>query len=249
MLYALNSKTSYENFEAVCPHCKKNNVFNRVGDLDGATEIDYREVTCLHAECRREFAINGDSADPAFAQVFFRAYDLVPRKEFGDAIVTIARSYEMFFEHFLSESLVWKPLVANGYDESDEANAAAEQLMSTTRGWPFMKMRNALMSVVVRLPISSVAEGAKVISALPQLVRVPEAQAVASVTNRVVRDALHRLLKSRISAVRNKVVHKNGYRPTPAEATELFEEARDVIWDMAEELDVRFDSLLTITSS
>lgn len=249
MLYALNSTTSYENFEAVCPHCEKNNVFNRAGDLDGATEIDFRVVTCLHAECGREFNINGDSADPPFAQVFFRAYELVPRKEFGDAIVTIARSYEMFFEHFLRESLVWKPFVANGYEDSDEANAASEQLTSTTHKWAFIKMRNAFINVVMRLPIASVAEGAKMISEIPRLSGPPDTKAIASVTNPSVRKALQRLLKSAVSDIRNKVVHKNGYRPTPVEATALFEEARDVIWDLADELDVRYDSLLTITSS
>src|SRR4051794_19305556 len=113
MLYAKRTKNSYENFEAECPHCGDWNVFNRTTDLDGDSRIAFRTVRCLSTLCTQEFAINGDSADPPYAKVFIDAYQLMAAKRFGDALLNIARAYEMFFAHFLSETLAWKPFMAN----------------------------------------------------------------------------------------------------------------------------------------
>jgi len=245
MLYAKRTKDSYETFEADCPHCGRQCIFNRVSDLGGATKIDFRVVICLYPECGREFAINGDSADPAFAQVFFGVYELMPKKRYGEAVVETARAYEMFFEHSLREALVWKPFVSNGYkEETEEVNAASSALTDEIEHWPFMKMRNAFMNVAARQRVETLADGLSVIRQMRGLAASPPIDTVLSaVASTTLRLALWRLRDSKIARVRNAVVHKFGHRPEESDARALFEEARDLIWTLADELHVRYDSL------
>jgi hypothetical protein len=65
MLYARETKPTHENFEARCPACGTLLIVNRASDLDGATRIAYREVTC--SACNITFAINGDNAGATYA--------------------------------------------------------------------------------------------------------------------------------------------------------------------------------------
>jgi hypothetical protein len=244
VFYARETKTTYETFEARCPHCQEWIIFNRLEDLAGAVQIDFAKVTCLNDACRQRFAINGDTVDPPFAQMLFTAFPLMERKQYGDATVAICRSYERFFAHSLYEMLVWHPFVVERYQpELDLINGLAAQVKSAIERRSFVEMRNAFVNTALRWPVATVAAGGALIADLPQFFRSVDPARLAACSNPELALGLTALLSSDVNVVRNAVIHKTAERPEPAKARALFDESRDIVWTLADELDVRYSAL------
>jgi hypothetical protein len=112
MLKAEKTDTSYETFEAECPHCSYWNIFNRATDLKRLGAISHASVICLSEVFGREFYINGDHVGPAYRILYFDTYKPRSRKRYGSCIVNLSQSFEVFFHHYLEEELIWKPNAA-----------------------------------------------------------------------------------------------------------------------------------------
>lgn len=244
MLYARDCKTNYENFEARCPTCGEWNIFNRATDFGDFSPISFREVTCLRKECGARFAINGDSADPGYAEFLFEVFNLREQKRYALCVVAIAQAYEMFFAHFLREQLALKLFDPTDHHSSvAELNRLLELIYSTSRKWAFQLMRNVFINVALMNEPQNLAEGETIVRQLSDLTTTPDDMTINACPHPETRALLQRLKGSKIAEVRNQVAHKNGYRPTFDEMNSLFDEARDLIWELAEIFDVRYDSL------
>ena len=90
--YAIETESSYENFIAICPHCKHKNVFNRIDDLKDTNPIDFKRVNCLSEACGKLFNINGDLVSQAYKMLIFDCYAL--KKEKNIPIV-----YRILYSH------------------------------------------------------------------------------------------------------------------------------------------------------
>lgn len=250
MLYSKRTRDTYENFEAECPHCSYWNIFNRVVDLEGASNIAFRKVVCLNSLCKCDFAINGDSADVPYAKVFLDAYGLMAVKRYGDAVLNIARAYEMFFAHALFEILVWKPFMANrrrrdvnNFYGAGDVNPVVGQLQATLATWSYWRMRNAFVSVALIGSVDTLAAGNAIVLELLERSKRIDMAGIDALQDGVLQDLLRMLVQSAAPTLRNKVIHKSGYRPTVKEAEQVFEEARHIIWTLASRLDVRFQAV------
>jgi hypothetical protein len=244
MLYARETNATFETFEARCPHCREWIVFNRRDDLGGADAIDFAEVECLNKSCRQRFAINGDTADPGFAQILFSAFPLMEQKRYGEALIAVCRSYEMFFAHGIAEMTVWQPFVREKYEpELDLVNSMAMEVGAIIEREPFARMRRAFVNLALEWPIPDVDAGKVHIASLPRYLDRVDQSRVAAHPNRDVAGLLIRLLESDINVVRNAVAHKTAERPSEEKAKSLFNEARDVVWGLAESLSLRFPTV------
>jgi hypothetical protein len=244
MLYARETNATFETFEARCPHCREWIVFNRRDDLGGADAIDFAEVKCLNASCRQPFAINGDTADPGFAQILFSSFPLMEQKRYGEAVIAICRSYEMFFAHGLVEMTVWQPFVAEKCEpELDMVNGLAKEVARVTTREPFVRMRDAFVSLALKWPITDIEVGGGHVASLAQHLAPVDRSRLTSCPNRELAVMLTSLLDSEINVVRNAVAHKTAVRPSASKAKELFNEARDLIWGLGDALSLRFPAV------
>ena len=74
---AERKRTSYENFAAECPWCRRENIFNRASDLKTFEPITGRDVSCLSAACGKPFRILGDSVNSPHEMLIFDCYELL----------------------------------------------------------------------------------------------------------------------------------------------------------------------------
>lgn len=74
--------SSYENVRAECPWCRRESIFNRPSDLNGAVAIANMTVECLREECGKLFVIIGDSAAESFEMLLFDTYEIIDAKRY-----------------------------------------------------------------------------------------------------------------------------------------------------------------------
>ena len=110
---AERKRTSYENFAAECPWCRRENIFNRASDLKTFEPIAGRDVSCLSAACGKPFRILGDSVNSPHEMLIFDCYELLDRKHYMNAVLSLAQAYETFFSLFFRVELLYKPLGAD----------------------------------------------------------------------------------------------------------------------------------------
>jgi hypothetical protein len=136
---------------------------------------------------------------------------------------------------FLRVELLYKPFAADPGMDIDQLNRLAEQLAKKTENQAFAKMRNLFLRLVVsRISPKSLVEAGVAIAALrpkeptdAELESLPDQQLVA---------LLKSVKKTRIIKLRNKVVHKQAYRPTRDEAEAALNESRLVLFPLSQRL-------------
>lgn len=92
---ARKRRTSYENFVAECPWCGRENIFNRASDLHSVDPIAGLDVSCLSADCGKPFRLTGDSVNSPHEMLIFDCYELLERKHYMNAVLSLAQAYEV----------------------------------------------------------------------------------------------------------------------------------------------------------
>jgi len=233
---------TYENLSAVCPHCGTRNVFNRVSDLHTSKPIDLRTVTCLDSACGRQFNINGDWASPAHAMLLFDCYGFLESKRFMQCVLTVEQAYEVFFSHFLHVQLIYRPFATDGSHDLPRLNRLAKLLYDRIQGHGFDKLRRLFLKLVVdNVAPRTLSEAEAVIGKLPKSKQAELREAIKGVSDPGLRELLLRLDATKVNELRNRVVHKDAYRPTREEAKSLHEEAEHILDGLTSRLRLRGD--------
>jgi hypothetical protein len=229
--YCTEYQGKYETFEAVCPHCGHRNVFNRASDLGDLRGISHKQVTCLAGPCGQPFIIGGDLVDPPHLLLLYDCGDLLERKQYAYCILNAAQSFELFFSLFLRVELGYKPFARESERPPiSRLNALLEQLFGTVERYTYAPLRNIFLRLVLAgTRPGSLAAAASVVSSLPALRdQVPDADISVHAVSPV-RDLLLQLNQSSVHRARNRVVHKDAYRPTREEAVAALREAESIL--------------------
>jgi hypothetical protein len=232
---------TYENFSAVCPHCGTRNVFNRVSDLHTSKPIDFRTVTCLEGACGRQFSINSDWSSPAHAMLLLDCYGFLERKQFMQCVLTVAQAYEVFFSHFLHVQLLYRPFATDGSHDLPRLNRLAELLYDRIHLLAFEPLRRLFLSLVVEnVAPPTLSDAEALLRSLEKRRAVPQ-EAIEGIPDPGLRDLLLRLDATDVNKLRNRVVHKDAYRPTREEAKSLHEEAEHILHGLTSRLRLQGD--------
>lgn len=234
---AENRRTSYENFVAECPWCRSENIFNRASDLKTFEPIDGREVSCQSADCGKPFRILGDSVNNPHEMFIFDCYELLERKHYMNAVLSLAQAYEMFFSLFFRVELLYKPFVADPDQDLSELNALAEALQNRTSDHTFRRMRALFLQHVVSPPtLRSLADAGAAVAALPDRPVDPKDTAIDNLGDSKLVHLLKGLKATTINTLRNRVVHKQAYRPRREEVEAALQEARSILFPLTSHL-------------
>jgi len=231
ILYAKAKRTSYENFVARCPCCEQESIFNRVTDLNDLSPIDFRTVSCLNPACGKSFNINGDSANSAHEMLVFDCYELLQLKHYMNCILTLAQAYEVFFSLFLRVELLYKPFARDIGRHTKQLNRLAEQFSEKVKGHTFARMRALFLRQLIAGPSpADLAEAEDAIARLDDHPCDPRDAEIDALGDRQLVVLLKAVQRTAINILRNKVVHKQAYRPTREEAEAALDEARSLLF-------------------
>lgn len=236
---ARNKRTSYENFVAECPSCGRESIFNRASDLRTFEPIGGRDVSCQSADCGRPFRIVGDLVNSAHEMLVFDCCELLQRKHYMSVVLSLAQAYEVFFSLFFRVEFLYRPFGADPDRKLTDLNKLSEALHKKLKDHTFAPMRALfLQHMVSRLEPKSLAKAKDFVAALPDCPGNPKDAAIDSVADVKVVPLLKALKATTINSLRNRIVHKQAYRPTRQETEEALKEARSILFPLTSHLDL-----------
>lgn len=230
---------SYENFVAECPWCCKEIIFNRASDLRTFEPIGGRDVLCLSTDCRQPFRIVGDVINSPHEMLIFDCYELVERKHYMNCILSLVQAYEVFFSLFLRVELLCKPFGAAPRQKLTDLNQLSEKLHDKIKKYAFTDMRALFLEHMVNRTLpKNLTEAAAVVAKLPKHPREPKDAAIESLGDAKLVPLLKAVKATGIHTLRNRVVHKQAYRPTREEVEEAIKETRSVLFPLTHHLNL-----------
>jgi hypothetical protein len=240
--YSKIKRTSYENFVAQCPWCGHESIFNRATDFKDLSLIAFRSVSCLNPGCGKPFNINDDSVNSAHETLVFDCYELLQLKHYMNCILTLAQAYEVFFSLFLRVELMYKPFARDMRKDINHLNRLAEQFSEKVKRHTFAPMRALFLWQFISGPRpTNLAEAEAAIAGLEDNPSEPKDTELESLSDRQLVDLLKSLKSTTINTLRNRVVHKQAYRPTREEAEAALHEARSLLFPLTSHLDLHDD--------
>ena len=161
-----------------------------------------------------------------------------------NCILNVCQAYEMFFSLYLRVELIYKPLFrssGNSTASLEHSNCLLSQLEKKTKRYAFADMRALFLErvIVPDLP-GNLDEVGKLIDSICQP-GIPKDHQIESVKDAKLAELLMMVKKTGINALRNKVVHKSGYRPTREEAEKAHEEAKSILFPLTSYLKLHDD--------
>ncbi|MFI5180744.1 MAG: hypothetical protein ACHQPI_05085 [Thermoanaerobaculia bacterium] len=238
--YADEKHTTYENFEARCPHCDFWNVFNRVTDLKTVAPISFRTVECLDPACGLSFNINGDLVNSAYHMFIMECYPLKKEKRYSHCIVSLVQAYELFFSHYLYDRLVVRPLRSDpDFRSPKDYRRLSDRLYARIERLGYRKLRNVFFGLLLdTTDPKSANEAERLVDTIPKLLADPTDDVLAGHPDPMVGQLLLALKRNTVDALRNRVVHQEGYRPSLQEVEAALEETRAIIFPLRVRLGV-----------
>lgn len=238
--YAKSKRTNYENFIAQCPWCEKDSIFNRATDFNVFAPIAFRTVTCLDTKCGKPFNINGDSVNSAHETLVLDCHELLQFKHYMSCILTLAQAYEVFFNLFLRVELLYKPFAADQDRNQIKLNKLSKSLSKKIAPYSFIKMRALFLKLLVsaRHP-KSITEAKEIVEALCPC--EPTNFELNSLSDEHVLKLVRKMKSHGINTLRNKIAHKQAYRPTKKEAELALKETRSILFPLSRRLNLYDD--------
>ena len=227
-------KAGYENIYVDCPCCNKENIYNRINDL-GTTEAIARKNNMVCQFCGAVFSILSDTVKRAKYRWFLdEIHILKERKNYMLYILYLCQACEAFFEQAIFNIKLdrdKKIKDSAGYININSYNIERKKLCNTTI-------------------FDLCGKGSKKITLAKATftnLRIIFLQFFSYSTDQNVTDALEIISKTKIHELRNRIIHKNAYRPNINEV-EGFDSLIDALFLLGNKLDI-MDSLYVLNEN
>ena len=187
-------------------------------------------MACQNASCGKIFRILGDLINEPHEMLILDCDELVARKHYMNALLTIAQAYEVFFGLFFRVELLYRPFCATRDQDLKELNRLSEALQEKIKDLAFANMRGLFLQHMVSRPKpSNLGEAAAEIAAIPDRQGTMRDTALEGLSDPVLVPLLKALKATNINTLRNRVVHKQAYRPTRQEVEAALEESQSIL--------------------
>ncbi|MCY4002147.1 MAG: hypothetical protein OXF33_00335 [Rhodospirillales bacterium] len=234
--------SGYENVIVDCPLCERELIFNRVSDLNTTEPIGGTRVSC--SKCKGDFWISGDTINERHETIIFDCYDLLRTKRYMNCILNICQAYEMFFSLYLRVSLVYVPFGSGrskGDASPDKVNDLFLSLSEATKELTFWRMRDIFLRLAISPNSPADLAGSEAAINVLQNHKCPKDAELENWPDKQISLLLMKVKRTQINVLRNKVVHKDGYRPKKEEAEAAVREARSILFPLTYRLDLHDD--------
>lgn len=174
--------------------------------------------------------------------MFWECYELLDGKHYMSCILAVAQTYEMFFATFLRAQLLYKPFVLEDCCYPEIFNASLGKLHAKTMKLTFDDLRNlVLYAVISEITPTDMKAAQAAIDALPLDPKTPKDTAVNSLRDTDLRANMLRLKGVKVNEIRNRIIHKDAYRPRRDEAVNAHIEAGKVLFWLKEHFNISDD--------
>jgi len=220
----------YETITAQCDECGSLITLNRVDDIGDPGPYDSGcYVGCT--ECGRPFWVFGDAIYPAYELLLFDAEEHMRAKHYIPCVTSLAQAWEMFFATFVYSNYLYRPFHhdVRHAAQRERFEGLAEQLGDAIWKFTFDQLRNVLVnSVVEGVRPRTLDESEVAIARIKDdnFGQRPAQARVDALSDSSVRAVLLQLQDLRIGELRDRVVHKDAYRPRRWEVEECSDEIR-----------------------
>lgn len=223
---------NYENVIVKCPYCGCEIIFNRVSDLGTTEPIAGLNKRCLYEKCHQEIRIVNDSVNERHEMLIYDCYGLLERKQYMYCVLNLVQAYETFFSLFLRVELLYKPFALDR--RLDRLNNLSEQLARKIKRFSFHAMRKLFLCLVInQIAPRNLDSSEKIIKSIPKKPSRIKDCNIDVVSDTKLRALLKNLKDVRINGLRNKVVHKQAYRPQRHEVECALKETRRVLFPLS----------------
>lgn len=235
-----HDRGGYENFVADCPVCNTENTFNRVSDLGTTEVIDGKDVECQNPECAKPFRVVGDSVDSKHQTLIYDCYELIEKKQYMFCIINLCQAFEAFFSFYLQAELLSKPYAKCTLDDIDSEeveayNRISELLYEKLKRQTFDRLRNLFLRTVIDSKnLNNLIEAETAINALPDKPTIPSDEDIEALSDSNLASLLLAVKKVKIHEIRNRVVHKDAFRPSFDDAKNALSETSNIIFPLTE---------------
>lgn len=156
-------------------------------------------------------------------------------------ILGVSQAYEVFFNHFMYVELLYRP-AGRDTDPVRRFPKVSEALFKRLKRFTFEDLRRTFLTLVAEgSHPASLAHAEQLVAALSEHPAVPNA-AIEAVADDQLRSLLIGIRDTSVNRLRNRVVHKEAYRPTFQEASDAFAEACTLIGRLGNKLRLRGDA-------
>ena len=239
----------YENIYVDCPYCKKDNIFNRISDLQNNNCISRLDnIKCQF--CERDFSILGDTITNTKFRWFIDELPIFKkRKEYRLYILNLCQGIECFFSQAIINKLIYR-----NSDLRDEAgkiilekwNKARNDLDKKTVYDLIGKDSNELLKTKKDKRKEIIFKKAS-FDQLCQIFRFQYGEEKEKVNDNgnlskmkedKRKEFFELIEKTKVNEMRNKIIHKQAYRPSLGEI-ENFDNLISAVRWMGKYLDIR----------
>ncbi|GAF78174.1 unnamed protein product [marine sediment metagenome] len=242
MSIPLSQKTekNYENFIARCPICDHRNIFNRCSDLKTFKPIDFKKVECFN--CHKSFGINGDDISPPYEYVYRECHKLIIEKHYINCIINLSQSIEMFLAYCIYDRLLWELFRKGIINSTDDVNLLIGGIDHKIKNYSFSSLRNIFFDIYLnRKSFNSKSDALAYIKNFHLLSKkLPSDNDICIYPDKNLITLFMNLKKTKINELRNKVIHKYGYRPSFQEVENVMEETERILFDLKKELKIKY---------
>ncbi|MDP1675637.1 MAG: hypothetical protein Q8L88_02135 [Bacteroidota bacterium] len=225
------TRSTYENVEARCPYCSYWNIYNRASDIKNFKLLIEKIVVCQSSSCNFKFLIEKDLINPAWQMLILDCEVLKQRKQYSYCILNLTQSFEMYFALFLRVELLYKPFgIEKSYNEN-LLNKISDLLFESTRKWPFYLLRNTFINFITnKIKSNGLEQSNSIILDLKLYSSEPTNEAIKSIEDNKLSDLILRLKNTQVNILRNRIIHKYGYRPTVEEVESSKDETEQILF-------------------
>jgi hypothetical protein len=245
--YANQFDTNYENYNAVCPICSFRNIYNRASDLRTFEVIEFMTVKCF--DCNNFFNIAYDLINPVYEYLIFDCHELKVQKRYMYCILNLSQAIEVFLSYCIEVRLVLQPdkdriiLTAKGFDE------ISAQFQKAIKGCAFQDLKNILINLFLEDAFVSEISIRNFITKLEDRCsrdnpkkRERKDQEIRDHLALDLANLFIKLKNLQVIPIRNRIVHKDAYRPTLAEVESCQREVEEVVRGLVKNLEIKDES-------
>jgi hypothetical protein len=172
----------------------------------------------------------------------FDCQELIDRKHYMNCILILAQAYEIFFSLYLRVELLYKPFAADSNNDVIELNRLLNALQDKIKDHTFARMRALFLQHIIGYHFpKNLVEAEALIKKLPDCPGDPKDAAIEGISNVKLVPLLKALKATNINTLRNRVVHKQAYRPTREEVVSALTEARSILFPLNAHLQLHDD--------
>lgn len=230
-------RTTYENYEVACPICGKRNIFNRITDIGSIGAACGKAVKCLH--CKRDFLIIGDNVDEKYEYFLSDCEDLIKQKKYMFCIINLCQACEAFLMKCIDIKLLWEPYRRGVFSIDNKKykifDDFAEKIHKKFKAFTYQGLRNVFFNLY--LNNKTFHDQDDISNYLNNLLKSPtngpSNNEIEAKSTGIQRELFFELRELKINEMRNDVAHKDGFRPTLADAQEYLKKVRGIIEKIA----------------